>query len=202
MQAELAIDAAERKLFPTEGLPEVAVLGRSNVGKSTLINRLVGRKGLARTSGTPGRTRRIHFYAVEGRMYLVDLPGFGYAAMSREEQRAFAPLVESYLSGQRAALRGALVLIDARRGAQDEERDLVAWLANEGIDARAVLTKCDKLGKSELERTRRDLARELALDPARIAAVSAKAGTGLGALAAWLLEWSGLEFRRPDGAPF
>ncbi len=201
MQAELAIDAAEARLFPTEGWPEVAVLGRSNVGKSTLINRLVGRKGLARTSGTPGRTRRVHFYSVEGRMYLVDLPGFGYAAASREERRAFAPLVESYLSGQRAALRGALLLVDARRGAQDEERDLVAWLASEGIDARAVLTKCDKLGRSELERARRELARELALDPARVAAVSAKSGTGLGALAAWLLEWSGVEFRRPDGAP-
>jgi GTP-binding protein len=201
VHAELAIDAAERSLFPCAGWPEVAVLGRSNVGKSTLINRLVGRKGLARTSGTPGRTRRIHFYAVEGRMYLVDLPGFGYAAASHAERRAFAPLVESYLSGRREALRGALVLVDARRGAQSEERDLVAWLASEGIDARAVLTKCDKLGKAELERARRDLARELGLDLARVAAVSARAGTGLSALAGWLLEWSGVEFRRPDGLP-
>jgi GTP-binding protein len=202
LDADLAIDAADRSLFPVAGLPEVAILGRSNVGKSTLINRLVGRKGLARTSNTPGRTRRVHFYLVEKRMYLVDLPGYGYAAIGKEERRAFAPLVDSYLGGERASLRGALVLVDARRGAQDEERELVAWLIGAGIDARAVLTKCDKLGKSEVERVRRDVAGALGLPLERVAAVSAKAGTGLAALAGWLLVWTGLEFRRPDGGPF
>jgi GTP-binding protein len=201
LRAELAIDAADARLFPTAGWPEVAVLGRSNVGKSTLINRLVGRKGLARTSATPGRTRRVHFYSVEDRMYLVDLPGFGYAAIGRAERAAFGPLVESYLSGKREALRGALLLVDARRGAQDEERDVAAWLADERIALRAVLTKCDKLGRAELEKVRAALARALELEPAHVAAVSAKAGTGLAALAGWLREWSGLEFRRPDGGP-
>jgi GTP-binding protein len=144
----------------------------------------------------------VHFYAVERRAYLVDLPGYGYAAISKRERRAFAPLVDSYLGDGRAALRGALVLVDARRGAQAEERELCAWLASSGIDARAVLTKCDKLGRGEIERLRAALARELALPPERIAAVSAREGTGFGVLAAWLREWTGVEFRRPDGAPF
>ena len=178
------------------------MLGRSNVGKSTLINRLVGRKGLARTSSTPGRTRRIHFYRLEERAYLVDLPGFGYASGSKRERAEFAPLVESYLSGARASLRGALMLVDVRRGAQDSERELAAFLAARQIDARAALTKCDKLGRADVERARRELAAALKLPLEHVAAVSADKGTGLAPLAAWLLEWSGLEFRRADGAPF
>ena len=178
------------------------MLGRSNVGKSTLINRLVGRRGLARTSSTPGRTRRIHFYRVAERAYLVDLPGFGYASGSKKERAEFAPLVESYLVRTRATLSGALVLVDARRGAQDSERELAKYLAAEHIDARAALTKCDKLGRAEVERARRELATELKLPLEHVAAVSADKGTGLAPLAAWLQEWSGVEFRRADGAPF
>ena len=178
------------------------MLGRSNVGKSTLINRLVGRRGLARTSSTPGRTRRIHFYKVESRAYLVDLPGYGYASGSKAERAAFAPLVESYLSRARAPLRGALVLVDARRGAGDGERELARYLEEEKIPARAALTKCDKLGRGELARVRRALAAALGLPEEHVATVSAERGTGLAPVAAWLREWSGVEFKRPDGAGF
>jgi GTP-binding protein len=183
-------------------LPEVAVLGRSNVGKSTLINRLVGRRGLARTSSTPGRTRRIHFYRIDERAYLVDLPGFGYASGSKQERAEFAPLVESYLRGTRDSLRGALVLVDARRGAQAEERELAEYLAAERIAARVALTKCDKLGRADVERARRALAAALGLPVEHVAAVSADKGTGLAPVAAWLREWSGVEFKRADGAAF
>jgi len=178
------------------------VLGRSNVGKSSLINRLVGRHGLARTSSTPGRTRRIHFYRVEGRAYLVDLPGYGYASGPKTERAAFAPLVESYLVHARVPLRGALVLVDARRGAQEEERALARWLADEKIAARAALTKCDKLKRSELAAARSALARALALPEAHVATVSADHGTGLAPVAEWLAEWTSLPWKRPDGTPF
>ena len=175
------------------------MLGRSNVGKSTLINRLVGRRGLARTSSTPGRTRRVHFYRVEERAYLVDLPGYGYASGSRAERAAFAPLVESYLTHNRGELRGALVLVDARRGVEDDERNLARFLASERIEARVALTKCDKLGRAELARARQALCQSLELAPEHVAAVSADQGTGLAPVAAWLAEWTGLSWRRPDG---
>ena len=178
------------------------MLGRSNVGKSTLINRLVGRKGLARTSSTPGRTRRIHFYRVDDRAYLVDLPGYGYASGPRTERAAFAPLVESYLTHNRGELRGALVLVDVRRGVQDEERELARFLAAEQIESRVALTKCDKLKRSELDKARRALSESLGIPLEHVAAVSADQGTGLGPVAQWLHAWSGVEFRRADGAAF
>ena len=178
------------------------MLGRSNVGKSSLINRLVGRRGLARTSSTPGRTRRIHFYRVEERAYLVDLPGYGYASGSRAERAAFAPLVESYLTHHRGELRGALVLVDARRGVQEEERELARFLAAQQIPARVALTKCDKLGRSEVERARKALCESLKLAPEHVAAVSADKSTGLAPVASWLAEWTGLAWKRPDGMPW
>ena len=174
------------------------------MGKSTLINRLVGRRGLARTSSTPGRTRRIHFYRVEDRAYVVDLPGYGYASGSKVERAAFAPLVESYLSHARAPLRGALVLVDARRGAQDEERELVSYLAAERIEARIALTKCDNSAAPRWRKARRALGGSLrvAVEAWRRSPAATKI-TGSGRWpAGWLEGWSGLPFRRPDGAAF
>jgi GTP-binding protein len=201
MKAEFAFDAAAPEGFPRDGLPEVAVLGRSNVGKSSFINALVARRKLARTSARPGKTRRIHFYRLGDRAYLVDLPGYGYAGVSQAERRAWRPLVESYLRGSREPLRGALLLIDARRGPEGEERDLLAWLAAESIEARVVLTKSDKLRAGELERIRRECARELGLDVTAVACTSAQTGRGLYPVAHWLLERLGVELLRADGAP-
>jgi GTP-binding protein len=200
VNAELAHDAAGLAQFPTDGLPEVAVLGRSNVGKSSFINRLVGRRQLARTSSTPGKTRRIHFYRLEQSVYLVDLPGFGYAAVSRVEQRAWRPLVESYLRGSRPALRGCVLLVDIRRGPQQEERELLDWLAAERIPTQLALTKADKLRAAQLSQRVGEVAKELSLSANDVAVVSSRTGKGLAAVAEWIQEWTGLLLRRPDGS--
>jgi GTP-binding protein len=199
MKAEFAFDAAGVEGFPRDGLPEVAVLGRSNVGKSSFINALVARRKLARTSAHPGKTRRIHFYRLDDRAYLVDLPGYGYAGVSQTERRAWRPLVEGYLRGARTPLRGALLLVDVRRGPEDEERDLLAWLSAESIETRIALTKADKLRAGELERRRLECARELGLDAAAVACTSAQTGRGLFPIAHWLLDRLGVELRRADG---
>jgi GTP-binding protein len=199
MHAELAHDAAELAQFPRDGLPEVAVLGRSNVGKSSFINTLVGRRKLARTSGKPGKTRRIQFYCLAQAAYLVDLPGFGYAAVARSEQRAWRPLVESYLRGSRASLRGCILLIDMRRGLESEEQELLEWLSVEGIPSKLVLTKSDKLRKAELAPRVQAVTHELALPSEDVAAVSARTGQGLAHVAVWFESWTGLALHRPDG---
>ena len=199
MDSQLFADAASEKQFPDDGLPEVAVAGRSNVGKSSFINALLGRRRLARISRTPGRTRRIHFYRVDDAMYLVDLPGYGYAAVAREERGSWRPLVESYLRGTRTPLRGVIVLVDARRGPEGEERDLLAWLAREGIPAKLVFTKRDKLKASRLAQVLRRASEEEGLAQAPVLAVSSTSRAGLAGVAAWILDCTGFALVGPDG---
>jgi GTP-binding protein len=152
--------------LPVAAAPEIAIAGRSNVGKSTLLNRLAGRKALARTSKTPGRTRGLVMFSLrfrrggqreqDGRdaaappvdeLRLIDLPGYGYAQVSQAERRAWQPLIEGY-TRTRAALALFVVLIDARRGIEDEERQLYEWLGTESVPAQIVFTKVDKLNAS------------------------------------------------------
>jgi GTP-binding protein len=178
----------------------VAVAGRSNVGKSTLLNALVGRRQLARTSGTPGKTRLIQFYRLGDAAYLVDLPGYGYAAVGRRERAGWRALVESYLRSSRTVLRGALLLVDARRGLQREELDLLDWLARQRIPARLVLTKVDKLSRTALERERAAVLERARIAEDALAAVCAPSGRGLARVGGWIREWTGLELRRPDGS--
>jgi len=202
VQSELARDAASPAQFPSDGLPEVAVLGRSNVGKSSLVNALLGRRKLARTSARPGKTRRIHFYRVDGNLYLVDLPGYGYAAVSKREQGTWRPLVESYLRGERQPLQGAILIVDIRRGPEREERDLLDWLDAERIPVVLALTKSDKLSRDQAARRRSELCAELGLEASQVAAVSGRTGSGLAALAEWIRDWTGIALRRPDGRTF
>jgi len=137
--------AAATESAPPARLPEVAIAGRSNVGKSSLLNALLGRRGLARTSGTPGRTRQLNFFLVNERFVLADLPGYGFAVGSEAERRSWGPLVEGFLR-ERATLRGAALLVDVRRGLEAEEDELLGFLAHVALPAAVVATKLDKLG--------------------------------------------------------
>ena len=139
--------------FTLDGCPrwrraEVALAGRSNVGKSSLLNALTRVKGLARTSKTPGRTRCLNFFAVNDTLALCDLPGFGYAKMSHEDAAKIASMMHEYIHG-RINLAAIAILIDCRRGPQEDELDLAAMAADRGIEVIPVATKCDKLRRSE-----------------------------------------------------
>ena len=171
--ARFVTSAAKPSDFPPASWPEVAVVGRSNVGKSSLINALVGQTGLARTSRTPGRTRLVNWFAIDERFFLVDLPGYGYAEVSQAMREGWRPLIEGYLAG-RTSLAGVLLLIDVRRGVQDEELDFVPWLAERDIPVVVALTKADKLAKNkrmlEVARARQALA--LRKDPFAVSTLS------------------------------
>ena len=142
---------------PPPGLPEIAIAGRSNVGKSSFINALLGRRGLARTSGTPGRTRQLNFFVVNERFRVVDLPGYGFAVGPERERLDWGPLIETYLR-DRATLGGVVVLVDARRGLGGEEIELLGFLAEHDRPALLVATKIDKLGHGAATTTLRKLA--------------------------------------------
>lgn len=174
VKARFITSAAESKQFPPENLPEIAVVGRSNVGKSSLINVLTGQDGLARTSRTPGRTRLVNWFEIDGKFHLVDLPGYGYAEVSRAMRESWRPLIENYLS-ERKTLAGVLLLIDVRRGVQDEELDFVPWLEARGTPIVVALTKADKLAKNKrmLEVTKARKALGLKRDPFAVSAQTA-----------------------------
>jgi GTP-binding protein len=146
--AEFLTSAGRAEQFPRGGRPEVAFAGRSNVGKSSLINRLLGRRALARTSSTPGRTRTINFYEVNDSFLCVDLPGYGYARVSRIVQEGWWHLVEEYLTG-RAPLRGVVHLTDARHPPTDHDREMQAFLAAVDVPCLHVLTKADKVPRGQ-----------------------------------------------------
>jgi len=146
--------------FPRDGRPQVCFAGRSNVGKSSLLNTLVGARDLARTSKTPGRTREIHFFLVADRFYLVDLPGYGYAKVSRRMRRQWGRLIEAYLSDTEA-LRLMVVILDIRREPNEDDLDLVAWLESCRVPYVVALTKSDKVSGNEFARQRRNILKAL-----------------------------------------
>lgn len=148
MEAEHITSAAGPDQFPAEALPEIAFLGRSNVGKSSLLNFLVGKKGLAFTSSNPGCTQLINFFRVEDQLHLVDLPGYGYARVPLEVKGRWQRLIESYLLN-RKTLKLAVVLLDSRRGWMDKDLELKNWLEFHNRPYLVVATKVDKLNQKE-----------------------------------------------------
>jgi GTP-binding protein len=220
VSASYLVEARTLASLPPAGPPEVAIAGRSNVGKSTLLNRLAARPALARTSRTPGRTRGLLFYELAVRwstpatapeagadpgagrgpavLRFVDFPGYGYAQVSKAERAGWRRLVEGY-ARSRPGLVLFLTLVDARRGLEDEERQLVDWLAHLGVRQQLVATKIDKLGASE----RGVVAARLraAVGPAAPppVAVSGQTGEGVGGL--WSIVRRAIDEARPSTAP-
>ena len=168
---------------PDATLPEVAFAGRSNVGKSSLLNRLVGRRALARVSHTPGRTREVNFFRVNDAFVIADLPGYGYARISKERKAAWRPLIEGYLSGS-PQLRGVVLLIDMRHDPTDDDHAMRDYLGDLGAPTLIALTKADKLSKQQVADRRAALARDLGVTDDQVVTTSADKGLGRDELAA------------------
>ncbi len=174
--------------LPPFTLPEVAFAGRSNVGKSSLLNALTNRSALARVSHTPGRTRQLNFFDLGGRLLLVDMPGYGYAEASKADIKRWEKLIDTYLSG-RPTLARVMVLIDARHGVKPGDRDLMKRLDERAVSYQVVLTKGDQPKAAELEAVTAKVAAELAKHPAAhpdIVKTSARTGDGMTELRARL----------------
>ena len=176
--------------LPPADLPEVAFAGRSNVGKSSLINAVTGRTHLARASTAPGRTRELNFFVADDQLRLVDLPGYGFAKVSRGEKNKFQNLGRAYLRG-RPNLKRAYLLIDSRHGIKDVDLEAMEAFDLAAVSYQIVLTKTDKLRGRDLEQMQAETPRKIAKRPAafpRVAATSAEKGTGIPELRAEILE--------------
>jgi GTP-binding protein len=162
---------------PESALPEIAFAGRSNVGKSSLLNALVRRKSFARVSRTPGRTREINFFRINNGFVLVDLPGYGYARVSKAKKSEWRPLIESYLR-RTTQLRGIVLLLDIRREPSDDDREMLDFLSELEVPTIVALTKTDKLSKAAARERAAEISRQLALETDQVISFSAHTGEG------------------------
>jgi GTP-binding protein len=186
--AEFVKSAVRPQHYPPEEFPEVAFAGRSNVGKSSLINCLVQRKKLVRVSQTPGLTQTLNFFLINGLFYLVDLPGYGYAKVSVSVRSQWGIMVESYLTSRRM-LRGMVHIMDIRHPPTPDDLQLWHWIREQGIPAVPVLTKADKISSSRRASHRAQAAASLSLDPSEIVLFSSTARTGREELLDRLRDW-------------
>ncbi len=148
--ASIKVSAVSPRQYPTDNLPEIAFAGRSNVGKSSFINKMLNRKGLARTSATPGKTAQINFYNIDDCIYFVDLPGYGYAAVSKQEKKRWGDMMEEYLN-TRENLKQTFLLVDSRHKPTADDVQMAEWIRYNFGSLIVIATKLDKLKKSQIE---------------------------------------------------
>ena len=175
--ADFIKSAVKPSQYPPGGTPEIAFIGRSNVGKSSLINTLVERKRLARTSSTPGRTQLINFFLINEQVAFVDLPGYGYAKVPASIRKNWGPMIETYLA-RRSNLKGVVMILDVRRTPGPGEFILADWLAHYHIPGVTVLTKADKLSRGKQQSQKRIIAASLSVSEDRLILFSAKTRLG------------------------
>ncbi|WP_337090140.1 ribosome biogenesis GTP-binding protein YihA/YsxC [Leuconostoc pseudomesenteroides] len=160
---EMVMSAVSVTQYPTDGKPEIALVGRSNVGKSSLTNTLINRKNFARTSSQPGKTQTLNFYNVEDQLYFVDVPGYGYAKVSKKQREAFGHMIEEYITS-RKQLRGVISLVDARHDPSDDDISMYEWLHYYNIPILVVATKSDKISRSRFNKYESNIKRTLGFD--------------------------------------
>ena len=176
--AEFLTSVALGSNLPNDSAPEIAIAGKSNVGKSSFINFLVNQKSLAKTSSTPGRTRLVNFFSInKGELYLVDLPGYGFARVSDEEKDKWAKLIEGYLTSS-PMLKGVFLLVDCRLEPTDNDRLLIQFLYSMNIGCTIIATKCDKLSKMQRGLMKKKIANGLAVGEKDVIMTSASAKIG------------------------
>ncbi|CAH0119156.1 MULTISPECIES: ribosome biogenesis GTP-binding protein YihA/YsxC [unclassified Paenibacillus] len=163
-QAEFVISAVGPDQYPEDALPEIALAGRSNVGKSSLINRMINRKNLARTSGQPGKTQHLNYYRINGELYFVDFPGYGFAKVSKSLRQEWGKMIERYLL-EREPLKLVLLIVDVRHAPSKDDVMMREWLAHYEVPTCVVATKADKISRNQWPKHTKVIKEAFGLDP-------------------------------------
>ncbi len=186
-KSDFVISAVRKKQYPADGLPEVAFVGRSNVGKSSLINTIINRKNLAKTSGKPGKTQTINFYLINDKFHLVDLPGYGFAKISRDIKEKWAEFIEEYLN-DRPNLVGIIQLIDLRHPPTEDDLMMFQWLKHLDLPFLLVATKADKISRGQHLKHKKIIREKLMVNNEDIQLFSAEDKTGKEEALKWIFE--------------